>query len=1347
MAGRGSFRRRIAAPRGLAVARRATVVGGGAVLLLDITDATVVRASEAAYVDPRDYWAFQAQGAGAFVGPDVARVLADGAILVEEARTNYNRGTGLEGTGAQWTTTASGGRSAVADPIGGANAARLAFGSGTNELLRNGSPFPNPPGTLVTASYYVRVPSTSRTHRSLYNTTIPSVGSGGDVLVDHTDWRNRLGFSVDNHAEIADVRNLPSGEALPLDVWGFQLEEGPHRTSTVRTTSAAAARANDRITWAAGDVPVALREGVWSFTWQPWYSSQSFLDRTSVRYLLGWGSQAAGVTVRGVAGGVRVAVYRNAGSPAVDRTVTWSAQSVLTITIDVPANEVTLEGFDTGDGTYPLSSPDWPGPSDSVHLAARPSDGGLNADGVYTLPIFISGPPPPAVRVGDMLLAEVAAPAGTATPVPFLVGEDLALDAELAEGTATALGGPVAATGDALVAEINTPMGTATPAPEPVVGFSTFTPTAYTGNRDANEPGTRIAYIDPTLGSDVTGEYYYWDGTQVVDSATGTYGTDPFNPTGAIQPFATATGHLREGGDGFTGTRHPDWVLMKRGESFPAFGSPRNVGVSPEQPALIGAYGNPADPRPTIDIASRSFYWTSAGRTRISYTVCLSLDMDGRGAVSRERGVGCLIQVNPENLVGDPHAWHWFEDLRIRATRYAVEVQAGPIGDATVTLNRCYVGDTWDDTALNQGVYCSRDNPRVRAYDSTFYRNGYPVDPTLSSDPERNILDRNFYLGGGTQLGAELSGIISAYGGSGGPQLRHGGVMEDSLVIEGYWFTSASSNGTDAQWLAARSGSSFEFRDNVQLVWQNDTPNAPSTWGSISQPGNGWIFVHGFGGRFERNIISGQVLTDLGVGVAGRDAINLEGAPSESGGVIPRDVTVKDNVVFEMPGLNVTGTVWDQITGFEYENNVWVDRNGTGTAVDVASGIADADIGTAFDSFSNNAFYTDQAAPFDGRDLPTWLSATGVTNTGNTVAARSGAAAAEGWTAPERTLRTYCEDVLGLTVTSLTGMPEFFALAEDNRIGAWDERLTGRAVVNYIRAGFGLPAVSGLDPAAASGDAVVLETELVEGTATPGASPVAVSGDAVVLDTELAEGTATPGAGAFAPSDIPSYFASWTTDVTPASGTVTTWADDGGSHDMTAVTGTVQGGGAVDGLDAPAWSGVNALNRIQTSGGAGASLFGGDFEVYVVAQFSAIDGTVGGTFDGFRLISDANDSLAMSIGFGIDGWLFSDYDGAFGNNRALEDNGQNWLDGNVHIARMTIELSTTYETQVDGFAPDVRAAPTAYVATPGEITIGEEFTGITGAVHVYAFSAALTAQQRADMYAYLATTYPTSSTP
>lgn len=53
-------------------------------------------------------------------------------------------------------------------------------------------------------------------------------------------------------------------------------------------------------------------------------------------------------------------------------------------------------------------------------------------------------------------------------------------------------------------------------------------------------------------------------------------------------------------------------------------------------------------------------------------------------------------------------------------------------------------------------------------------------------------------------------------------------------------------------------------------------------------------------------------------------------------------------------------------------------------------------------------------------------------------------------------LRTYCEEVLGLTVESLTGLPEFMEGALENRLGSWDDRYTARAVVNYIREGFGL---------------------------------------------------------------------------------------------------------------------------------------------------------------------------------------------------------------------------------------------------------------------------------------------------
>jgi hypothetical protein len=375
--------------------------GSSASPLLDITDATFTRASEAAFVDPRQGWAFQAQGAGAWLAADTPRIFSDGSILVEEARTNVALRSSELGD-AVWATSSSPTieSDAAAAPDGSLTADRITattapFGSrANNRVIQN---LASGPAEGVLSAYL------------LAGTQNSGGGPSGDVqcslIARTTDLSiTDLSSAWQRYSVFHDASNL--SQALfyvggdftvgPFAVGDnvltslFQAEAGPYPTSPIRTTGSDATRANDRITWAAGDVPVALREGVWSFTWQPWYSSDSVINRTDVRYLLGWGSQAAGVTVRGVAGGVRVAVYRNAGSLAVDRIVTWSAQSVLTITIDVPANEITLEGFDTGDGTYALSSPDWPGPSDSVHLAARPSDGGLNADGVYTLPLSIA---------------------------------------------------------------------------------------------------------------------------------------------------------------------------------------------------------------------------------------------------------------------------------------------------------------------------------------------------------------------------------------------------------------------------------------------------------------------------------------------------------------------------------------------------------------------------------------------------------------------------------------------------------------------------------------------------------------------------------------------------------------------------------------------------------------------------------------------------------------------------------------------------------------------------------------------------------------------------------------------
>jgi hypothetical protein len=487
--------------------------------------------------------------------------------------------------------------------------------------------------------------------------------------------------------------------------------------------------------------------------------------------------------------------------------------------------------------------------------------------------------------------------------------------------------------------------------------------------------------------------------------------------------------------------------------------------------------------------------------------------MDGRGAVTRQRGVGCLIQVNPENLVGDPHAWHWFEDMRIRATRYAVEVQAGPIGSATVTLNRSYIADTWNANEHNQGAYVARDQARFIAFDSIFYRNGFKEDPHANSDPERTVFDRNFYFGGGRQMGANLDGVISADGGSGGPQLRYGGTLADSLIIEGYWYTAATSNGTDAAFLSNPSGpSTFDVHDNVQLVFDYNTPNLPGRSEENSHPGDGFTVQSGFGGRFERNIISGQLLTDLGVGRRfGRSAFNLAAILTETGHVA-RDYTMRDNIAYEFPAFSFQGDQWGRSEGIEVSNNVWADRGET-SAVSISRGASANSLGGAL-RFSGNRFYTDRPDVFGGMGMAEFMAESSLEGENNQVSPRGDANATEGWSAPERTLRTYCEEVLGLTVTSPTGLPEFMELASENRLGAWDERLTGRAVVNYIREGFALPALSG-DPVvpSRSGDALATVSALDEGTAVA-LGPGSVTSDELATVSALDEGIVVPLAAA-----------------------------------------------------------------------------------------------------------------------------------------------------------------------------------------------------------------------------------------
>src|SRR5690606_5901564 len=177
------------------------------------------------------------------------------------------------------------------------------------------------------------------------------------------------------------------------------------------------------------------------------------------------------------------------------------------------------------------------------------------------------------------------------------------------------------------------------------------TPTEPT-RRDS---GTKVVFFDTEVGDNVTGEAYFWDGENIIDTRGSTtningaaYGTNPFQPNAnAIKPLRYVDGDLSpEELDprvrvayhdfGQMAAGFPDWFLFRRGQSHQQFTVRFEGGRSQEQPMLVGGYGPKSDGRAIIDpITSNNnpelrhpFYSSRNGQTPIyQHMVLTGLDI------------------------------------------------------------------------------------------------------------------------------------------------------------------------------------------------------------------------------------------------------------------------------------------------------------------------------------------------------------------------------------------------------------------------------------------------------------------------------------------------------------------------------------------------------------------------------------------------------------------------------------------------------------------------------------------------------------------------------------------------
>jgi hypothetical protein len=585
--------------------------------------------------------------------------------------------------------------------------------------------------------------------------------------------------------------------------------------------------------------------------------------------------------------------------------------------------------------------------------------------------------------------------------------------------------------------------------------------------RSMTQTGSRLHYISAATGNDATGELYFWDGRQIVDqhgkatdAAGVAYGTDPMNPTAAVKAFkrwsfvgprrATTAdiGSRGEVGGTFSASRagYPDWWLFRRGETFDladdllSFERETNPaaamvygslavpgGRSSVERQIVGAYGDlcAARPRfvhPLLGFVSRH---ERAGFPSLKNVAYLSLHFDGHDRVAGGNYAGVTLLGQTAASVDILLEDIWFD---------ASTISIGGANGAQVTARRVIVTDSFaTDGSHVQGVYYDGSRAGVfRIEESILMRNGFARgDPKTMPWPPSGAqiwdhFNRNLYINGETDF--SRSGLFDSVSmlGASGDQFRPGGHLQRNFFYQGYVSLGARGGYPDD------AGPTGSIVDNVLQRF-----TATGTNMNTGHPGWGFGVSGGsFAVEVARNIVTGAQHPSRWWGVA-VSPINQDCyAPAK---FPTRSTRIRMNVIdagTAQAAINVTdgttnpcfGLVLPGVRDTVASDNVLITdklREGEFTP-----------IGAAVGTLADTAFTSNKVFP-----------------------SRAAAAAALGFPAPDRTLKTYVQ-ANGVTVASSDGFPEWFAKATAQRRGQWRPEWTARPLVNHIRAGFGMPEVT-----------------------------------------------------------------------------------------------------------------------------------------------------------------------------------------------------------------------------------------------------------------------------------------------
>lgn len=494
--------------------------------------------------------------------------------------------------------------------------------------------------------------------------------------------------------------------------------------------------------------------------------------------------------------------------------------------------------------------------------------------------------------------------------------------------------------------------------------------------------------------------------TVYVSSSQGNDSNDGLSPSRPVRTIERAKQIVRHG--------YPDWVLLKRGDTFnTGLGAWRKGGRSAAEPLIISTYGDGA--RPLLKPTGAAISVTGSGGTPSSLDniaiIGLNFYAESRDPNSpRFAGAG-----------GDSgFYWVWrgrnilVEDCVFSFFKNGVMLTGVDAGVQNFRLRGCVITDSYNTSGHSQGIYATNVHGLL-VEGCVFDHNGWN---TQVSGGQPTIYNHNLYIDDVSNWGettdVTVRGNIIANAASHGCQLRPGGEISGNVFV---------------------SNSLGMFVGLAPSAIRNNVLLEPKDISSSLRRGYGIDVLQCEDAIVENNIVAHKP-SNVGTG----SAIRI--TTSNDMTVPSYDVTVRNNIVFNWNGP-LLETTTDRFDRAVITNNDFQTWNYSSYCVQLSSLVEAPRIL----DLSNNRYYSASSTGnwfrvSDSRnyDYNGWRQATG----------ESGSVATRvQYADPHRTIGTYHAS-LGRNATTAA----FLANARQQSRLHWRPEYTANRVINYIRAGF-----------------------------------------------------------------------------------------------------------------------------------------------------------------------------------------------------------------------------------------------------------------------------------------------------